>query len=347
MAPPDHAKARDIDGEGREWFVLLLDQDVAREDLAAWEAWMEADPAHAAAYRRVVETWNLAGSAVASRPAADKLAEDRYDPVVPVGTWRMRRRGRLRLVALSTVAAALVAFAGYYGLSRGGGWRGEDSQLFTARAERLDVKLSDGSGVRLGGMTSLNVKFSGRTRLLEMPRGEVYFEVASDKARPFVVETPLGDITAVGTAFDIDVGKDIVTLHVTEGVVAVRAEARPRARWAASKSDGQVLRVVAGQKLQMEKVGARLRVSQHDAAFSPTWTEGRFEYRNEPLRLVLEDINRYSAQPVIIADAALGDMTFTGSLQVDDTTSWLSALPRAFPIEIQTDRQNQVVLKKK
>lgn len=347
MAQRDRAQVRDIEREGREWFVLLLDQDVAREDLVAWEAWMEADPAHADAYQRAVEAWSAADLASAARPTAAELAQDHYDPAVPVRTWRMRRRGRLSLVAVSAVAAALVAFAGYYGLGQGGGWRGEDSQLFTARAEQLDVKLSDGSGVRLGGMTSLNVKFNGRTRLLEMPRGEVYFEVASDHARPFVVNTPLGDITAVGTAFDIDVGKDIVTLHVTEGVVAVRAEVRPRARLAVRKPDAQTLKVAAGQKLQMEKVGSRLMVAQHDEAFSPTWTKGRFEYRNEPLRLVIEDINRYSAQPVVIADAALGDMTFTGSVEVDDTASWLRALPRAFPVDIQTDRQNQIVLKKK
>ncbi|MEH3160166.1 MAG: FecR domain-containing protein [Sphingomonas taxi] len=68
------------------------------------------------------------------------------------------------------------------------------------------IRLDDGSTVTLGAQTVLTVGFTRERRQLALERGEALFEVAHDRSRPFVVQTPFGAVTAVGTAFDVAVG---------------------------------------------------------------------------------------------------------------------------------------------
>ncbi|NWO96408.1 hypothetical protein GY976_25075, partial [Escherichia coli] len=60
-----------------------------------------------------------------------------------------------------------------------------------------------------------------RERRLRLVAGEALFKVAHDKSRPFVVETRHGEVVAVGTMFDVSVGKGEAKVTVVEGVVRV------------------------------------------------------------------------------------------------------------------------------
>ncbi len=51
---------------------------------------------------------------------------------------------------------------------------------------------------------------------------------------------------------------------------------------------------------------------------------------------VIENVNRYSARPIRLTDPALGKLTFTGTVEVDTIDSWVSALPRVFPVRVDT-----------
>jgi transmembrane sensor len=170
------------------------------------------------------------------------------------------------------------------------------------------------------------------------------FQVAHDRKRPFVVETPIAAVTAVGTAFNIDIGSTAVTLNVTEGVVRVNAvgAADPGAG-----PDGSEIRVAVGQRLRMSRVGSRLLMVQTAAPFAPAWQDGRLEYRDEPLRSVIDDVNRYANHAVVIADPDIGALTYTGSVKLDAADAWVMSLPEAFPIRVEVNAAHQLTLKEK
>jgi transmembrane sensor len=225
----------DVEAQAREWFIRLLDEDVAREELLAWGGWLDADPSHRAAYERVEDTWQYMRAVEADAPNHEELAADRYVPDISVAQWRNARRTRLKLISsvvVSLIAVLSLALVGWL-------WTASSiappQQFATQRARHTEAHLPDGSRIQLGAMTTLNVAFSTHHREVGMIGGEALFHVAHDRQRPFVVRTPLAAITAVGTAFDVDIETHAVTLTVTEGIVSVApdphaAEARKRPR---------------------------------------------------------------------------------------------------------------------
>ena len=333
-------RSSDPDHRAREWFVRLLDEDVDRADLEAWQAWLEEDPAHRNAYQRIVDVWSAAGAATTPRPAESELTADDYDPHVPVAVWRRRRQSSRspRLVWVSA-AAALLAMVAWLGVSEMSRRAPEASQLQTQRGQELHATLDDGSTLALGGLTRVEVRYSRKARQVRLVGGEAFFTVASDPRRPFVVETPLGAVTAIGTAFDVDVDQKVVTLNVTKGKVSVRTQPGGRDR-------APDVSVVAGERLQIARSTSGVRVLKEPATLPPSWLEGRLAYRAEPLERVLEDVNRYAPTPIVLADQQLGKLIYTGTVRLDQIDAWTQGLPAVFPVTVEA-KPDVVWLKKR
>jgi len=339
IAPRMSAK---LDAEARDWFVRLLD-DVGPDELARWCQWIDSDMRHAEAYARVANAWELRGEASLARPSTDELARDGYTPSLGVERWRRAQRGRSRL--MWSIAAAIAAVAVALGVGFLGAPRHAAEQSFaTNRGQHVKARLSDGSRISLGALTTVKVRYEGARRSVSLDRGEAMFLVAHDQKRPFVVLTRFAAVTAVGTAFNIDIGSTAVTLSVTEGVVRVDAVGAPAD---GGGPEGSYIKVAAGQQLRMSRSGSELLMVQSAAPFAPRWQDGRLEYRDEPLRSVIDDVNRYANHPVIIADPDIGALTYTGSVKLESADAWVMSLPEAFPIRVEMNAAHQLTLKEK
>jgi transmembrane sensor len=340
-APQLKSHSRDADTQARDWFVLMLNEQVGQEQLAAWSEWLEADPRHAEAYARVANVWELAADSLVALPTPASLQADHYSPVLAIRAWRRLHKPDLRLVAgiAAVLAVAAVTLAVRSFLPQPATQRYE-----TQHAQQMRTMLQDGSQVSLGAMTALEVKLEARRRGIDLKRGEAFFKVAHDKSRPFTVQTPMAPITAVGTKFNIDVSALAVVLTVTEGVVRIDA---PGQAGGVQLAQAPLLSVAAGHKVRMRRSGDRLVLVESEAEVEPTWWQGRLEYRDEPLRTVIDAVNRYAKRPVIIADAHLGALTYTGTVKLDSADAWALGLAEAFPLVVQINEQNQIVLKEK
>ena len=331
----------DVAAEARAWFVRLLARDMTPEEISAWENWLRARPEHAAAFDRLAEMWDVAGGARLPRATAEELRAEAYDGSVSVRTW-LRRPSRLKLIWTATTCAGVASALGLFVYLQPH-LPMDSRQIVTARAEQRAATLTDGSTIVVGAKTHLNVAFSRQTRRMSLAQGQAHFRVAHEAARPFVVETPLGKVTAVGTAFDVDVGSRTVALEVTQGVVSVE----PSGVRAKSADHGlQPLRVPAGQKLLLDSDGIRLVQMKPDEPVEPTWVKGLMEFRDAPLRLVLEDINRYAERPIVLADADLGKLAYTGAVKLDNTPAWAKGLEAAFPISADTSGGSAITLRR-
>ncbi len=318
-----------VAAEARDWLVRLQDEEVSPDELALWQAWLARSPAHRAAFDRAADAWDLGGEAAAARPSPAEIAADTYDGSRPVADWAGHPRRavfRPAMIAASLAVAVLGGSAAWVAFNPGG----EAQAITTARAQHKDAALADGSKVQVGAMTGLQVRLGDQKREIKLDRGEAFFKVAHDEARPFVVKTPFGAVTATGTAFNVDVGESQLCITVTEGAVVVQPNglfARP-------------VRVEAGQRLTAGEGGVQVA-----AATSPvTWTQGRLEYRGEPLRAVIEDVNRYAEHPVVLRDPAVGDLAYTGTVRLDATGDWAKGLPAAFPLDVTPGEGGVIVL---
>lgn len=174
-----------------------------------------------------------------------------------------------------------------------------ETRYAAGRAERKVIRLDDGSTVTLGAQTVLTVGFTRERRRLALERGEALFEVAHDRSRPFVVQTPFGAVTAVGTAFDVAVGRRAADVAVTDGTVRVTVavdahdQGTPVAKLA-RKGERVAFGTMDQGSARMGFISQAEPVGVDDAA---AWTRGQLLFHGEPLEEVIDVVNRYAVSP--------------------------------------------------
>ena len=94
----DIAEQLDL-AEASAWLVRLQDRERKASYEAAFRDWLAEDPAHARAFERVTDTWELIPAAGRMRRAAASQAE----------APRQRRRPQARLVLAGLAMAVLFA----------------------------------------------------------------------------------------------------------------------------------------------------------------------------------------------------------------------------------------------
>lgn len=216
----------------------------------------------------------------------------------------------------------------------------------TAIGERQDVQLPDGSVVTLNTNSRILVDFENDHRRVILDRGEVFFDVESDKNRPFTVDAGARTVTVLGTKFNVQLFPDELTVSVVEGAVALHGRdetisasdtvfANP-AQFEAdgAENDGQY-RLEAGIRMTVS-----LGKSQFTAATTgnvdqfDSWRNGVLVFDDQPLHKVVRDINRYDQRDIFINDPTIANLRFSGVFQIERTDSILTAIAAILPIRV-------------
>lgn len=292
----------EVSRQAAEWFALMVVGKPAAGDRVRFRQWLERDPDHRRAYAEYERLWAGAGAL--------------SDLTVP----RPRRREMTRRTMMRGGLAA-----GMAALALGGGvWVAAGPVVFadhaTGTGERKSVSLPDGSVVELSAMTALSLHFEAAERRVELHRGEAFFSVASDAARPFRVEAGGGGVTALGTAFSVAVGRRDTRVVVTEHAVAVQA-------------GGGMVRLSEGESVRYGDAGLS-PVASADAALVLSWRQGRLAFMSAPLSEVLEAVERWHPGRIVLLDEALKTRPVTVILDVSRGPSMLDTLAQALPIRV-------------
>ena len=173
----------------------------------------------------------------------------------------------------------------------------EYNTLTTPRGGEHALVLADGTRAWLNAESSLPypVRFTGGERRVEM-RGEVYFEVAPDGERPFVVESGGVAVRVLGTSFNVASREEGVVTTLVEGRVAVR-----------TGTDSLVLRpnqqaIATAEGLVTREVKARNYV---------LWKDGFFYFEEAPLEGILDAIARWYDVEVFYVNPTVKDLPFS------------------------------------
>src|SRR3546814_4487254 len=66
--------------------------------------------------------------------------------------------------------------------------------------------------------------YAADRRTVDLLRGEAFFQVESDRSRPFRVRADAVTVTVTGTAFDVGLTDGTLSVAVSEGIVEVAPE---------------------------------------------------------------------------------------------------------------------------
>jgi transmembrane sensor len=323
-----------------DWFVRLQSSDVSLEETLAWQAWMHESPLNAEAFARIDEISHaLCAVPIPAGVPAALLARDRYDASVPIGEWKPRRAPRWPWAALGVAASfGLIALVAV--------WKtpAATNAFETAVGENRSVTLADGSIVALGGDTRIEVALSRNVRAIELARGEALFKVAKDSARPFKVRAGDATIVAVGTEFNVERDSDRAVVSVTEGRVVVNPVTGllPVSLLQEFKPKLRSVHVSAGQQTTAGSAGIEEPTKMQDPATG--WQIGHLAFRLQPLRYVLEDVNRYAKKPIVLETESMGALVITGTVERENIAGWVKSLEHAFDLQA-TEEADQIVLR--
>jgi transmembrane sensor len=321
---PTHLAAAD-------WFVRLQGPAVSVEETLAWQGWLRESPYHAQAFARIEEV-SQALRAVPPPPAVlpSRLAGDRYDASIPLKDWKkpVTIRWSWVTLAMAAVCAGIVVSTLF--------WKTPTPNTFTTMVgENRLVTLSDGSTISLGGDTRVAVVISERERTIELMKGEALFKVAKDATRPFKVRAGDATVVAIGTAFNVQRDSDRAIVSVTEGRVLVEpaADFLPVSILQEFKPNLRTVRLDAGQQTTAGSMGIAEPSQVEDPAAATAWQSGRLAFHLQPLRYVLEDVNRYAAKPIVLEGESLGALEITGTVERENISGWVGSLERAFDLQ--------------
>jgi transmembrane sensor len=324
-----------------DWFVRLQSTEVSLEETLAWQAWIHENPANAEAFSRIEEISRALCDvpAPAAVPPA-LLARDRYDASVPIGDWKPQRTRRwpkaaLGVAASFAIAALIFAF-----------WKSpaEIATYETAVGENSSVALVDGSVIALAGDTRIEVRLSENLRAVELTKGEALFKVAKDSARPFKVRAGDATIIAVGTEFNVERDSDRAVVSVTEGRVVVKPAdgLLPVSLLKEFKPKLRSVHLNAGQQTTAGSAGIEEPTKMEDPATG--WQIGHLAFRLQPLRYVLEDVNRYAHKPIVLESESMGALVITGTVERENIGGWVKSLEHAFDLQA-TEEADQIILR--
>lgn len=181
--------------------------------------------------------------------------------------------------------------------------------LSTAKGETYQVRLPDGTFVVLNAASSLEypANFTALKERRVKLAGEGYFEVAKDKAHPFIVQTDKQIVEVLGTHFNINsyAYEQETKTTLLEGSVKVTS-------FRGKRSDEKSAILKPGE--QSFVTTQFLKIIPVDIEVATAWKNGKFLFRNEKLESILNRL-AYWYDVEIVYEGKIPTMAMSGIIE--------------------------------
>ncbi len=206
--------------------------------------------------------------------------------------------------------------------------------MITSRGREFSLTLEDGTKVWLNAASQLRYpeRFLGNTREVYV-QGEVYFEVAKDKNRPFYVHFDNRKVEVLGTAFNVRCYKDEEADAVTliEGSVALKTDQKS----VILSPDEQAIISHSTDELAVEPVNASIYAA---------WKDRKFVYNNSKLESILNDMARWYQLNVFYQNESMKFKRFSLSTnRYDSIEEMLEVLEATNKVKFEIFENNIVI----
>ena len=317
----------DLDAVAARWVARADRSPLNAVEANELEQWLAAGSRHRGAYARAQAAFAYMDADLAAAMKQNLAVRSfswgafpgRADPH---GSPVISRR-RMFMIGGGAAAAAAASVAAFMLRT--------ESPPVTYSAQRGEIRLislPDGSVITLDTASTVAVHYLSAYRNVELVAGRALFNVAKDKARPFVVMAGGLKVQAVGTSFAVRNGNARPPeVLVQEGIVDVGRQTEK-----APIRVGANMRVVAA-----DMAGPGLHVASVDpAALSRelAWRQGKLSFEDVSLASAAEEFARYSDARIVIADPALRSVTITGVFSADNPLGFAHAAAVSLGLKI-------------
>ena len=229
-------------------------------------------------------------------------------------------------IGMAAMIAFIVVFTGLgFYLNSVSSSNLKDLVVKVERGQKSQIELPDGSLVWLNSASEIrfNSKFGQKNRTLQLD-GEAYFDVKSDKKRPFIVQTTNDvNIQALGTRFSVKSypDDDEIVSTLIEGEIAV-----------SNPSFYEVLQpnqAIIYVKTSNTQNKSRLK----NGADAVSWLNNELVFDEESLANIAKTLERMYDITIVFETSAIKDIKYSGRIKNCSLENVMNLIIRVSPID--------------
>lgn len=324
---------------------------VSQEDIAFWENYLRENPDKASLielgkeqYVQMFNALALADLEEQANRLKNSLEQRDGTPVIQMEQVEKGRRGKLLPLLVKLTAAAVLVAGLFYGVNYF--IKGSNNRIKTYAAvygERKNIQLIDGSVVTLNAGSNIKIdeKYGVVTRDVYL-EGEAFFEVKHDSTLPFIVHTPVMDVKALGTSFNVKayLNEKKTQTSLISGLVEVTLKEvnnykmllypNQKIEWkhgdanTPSKDIATVNKNTTGYAIDSLK--KKLVVTNAGDIKEIAWKENKLVFDDEAFEDIAMLLERWYGAKINFKDSFIRNYRFTGTYEKEDLNTVLDYL---------------------
>jgi transmembrane sensor len=326
-------------------WITRLDRGLSEQEQVELKVWLNFSNTHVETFMQLVKLWDKMESLSQLSELFPHKPQRIASNKTPVFAW-----------AASFIFVSLISL---------GLWLNADvffardttqvvqfnSDYETKIGEQSTFFLQDKTRIKLNTNSLVRVTYTDKQRVFELLRGEMHVVVAHNENKPLSVYAGSNIIQAVGTAFNVELGREEVELIVTDGKVLVSdinnqtvAPLKLKNVYLSSKS----FAVSKGQKAQLKARKTSIIGSDEGKLASDlAWQQGNLIFRGESLFDAMQEVSRYTNYEFDFGDEDTKSLQIAGFFKTSDISGLLAALESNFNVVFKKISSNKIRLSTK
>lgn len=315
-----------------ELLIKLLLNEATAAETEEIQKWIAESTENEKYYRQFERIWNESETLINASPVNENVAWEKFKMRVDGQKATVPIVAKLKPAKLwFRIAAVLICCFG--------AWLAYEKLAgsYTDIASHdlvLNQELPDGSRLVLNKNTNISYATDFKSnRKVELIDGEVFFEVAHDRAHPFVIAIKNVKVEVVGTSFNIKRLKNAVEVIVETGVVKVN-------------KNGNQLVLIKGESILLKDEASSLEKKPIEDELHSYYRTQLFLANNTPLPRLIATLNEaYRAE--IILDGQINHLRISTTLPYNYSLEKnLETICETLDLKMQRN-QNGILLSKR
>jgi transmembrane sensor len=327
----DKKDAAQIEQQAARWFAAMRGPR-AEQERANFEAWLDQDVCHRAAYAQVSSIFE--NSRVLRASARYGLSRKRR-PFINV------RNVLVPAAIAASIAGGLVIGLDHHGALSSSSYGAREERMTFATPPRTiqTFTLPGGAALALDQSSKAIVSAGEKGTRIELISGRMQLQAERSDASYTIAAGPNAITVRAGVVDVYRAAPDESFVRLYSG----HAEARPLLQNAAYIVEGRSL--PAGRPLRLIR-GVLVDARESFETSEQDWPSGWAQYRTIPLSQLLGIANRYAAKPIVLDDPVLGAKAVSGRFRFNDASSVARNLAAIFDLAV-TERSDGIYLQRR
>jgi len=312
--------------EAQAWVIRLTSGTATDSDASALMRWRTQSAEHESAYNEAVRMWrNLRQAGV----------QYRRNQLARAPTPRMDRRAFVFGGVAAAVSVLAVRPPWHLWPSVTETYADITADYSTDVGKQRQVELQSGVSINMNTRTRIN-KLTARkfeNSAIELATGEAIVNASLPNNNQFRIH--VSGLDAVFSTAEVNVRCDDTRATVTCLSGQMQIE----------HGGGRTLQLMARQQVAYNSSDLKFdHVREIDPVFVSAWRSGLLIFRDQPLREVIDEINRYRPGKVLLANAALAERHVSGTFHLDQVDEALENIVKSYGVVAKSFPARIVIL---